>query len=318
VRYHECNLFGDTSKQLVANTELNGFYFLTANDAETRVLPTLLEAADDTSRMIKCATSTKPGETCCSEDEKMQGCETALAGRPAINQYCDWRYPGTTTDATTGAVISTDDPNAADRATCAEFPETVFKTKCLRAAQKAREQERAKAAATSTCSVGACKTHDFTKVCAAGKAAVEIAVCEMKENDSTQSAFAELLASQSPTEFLENLAESVYEYMSESAAKNLFRKKDLNEDFDVPPVFGCTWHCEDETPPSISECTTWRYGSAAGNLREYCAKKSACGAGCAGPARGYDATAAQKCLAFTPTDELTFGHDNWYNTLERN
>jgi hypothetical protein len=302
VRYYECNLFGDSDKRLVANSDLNGFYFLTANDAETRVLPTLKEAAADMKNLVSCASDTH-AENCCSEIEKTQGCEIAPSpARPSIEQYCDWRYPGTSYNGT--VVISTDDLNVGDRTSCYRIVDNVFKTKCLRKAQVVAAELRLSKPAV--CYAGACKTHDFTSgsACPSSEKAVAITSCSNPTTTLGTSSKAEDVL-----DFVLNLRAITLKGISESVARKLLTNEGQTNDLNAahkPKEFGCAWYCEPKEIAPIAQCSKMDEDVEAGNLEQYC------------KATTKTAGAAEECATFTPTDEMTVGHDNWYNTLERN
>lgn len=114
----ECRIRGLADKSLEARDDLSGFYFITANDVETRTLPTLADVSAGVLQRLKCADGTVE---CCSENDKTMGCnERTLDG------YCNWKHG----DGTEGA------------ARCSSITEDHWKTECRRAAALAQPDDR--------------------------------------------------------------------------------------------------------------------------------------------------------------------------------
>jgi len=88
----KCQITGTMAISIVANAELEGFAFTTANDIETRTLPLMSDLASSIDfRFTACE---QLGE-CCRTDAA-RGIDDAAAGCKAttLQQYCEWKYEG--------------------------------------------------------------------------------------------------------------------------------------------------------------------------------------------------------------------------------
>ena len=89
-----CTINGFMDVELVANADLAGFAFTTANDVETRNLPLLKDQADEATFRVCCAGYTQgvdcalEARTCCRPDDPA----CASAGVNDLPGYCKHRY----------------------------------------------------------------------------------------------------------------------------------------------------------------------------------------------------------------------------------
>ena len=97
VAYSECKITGYMGINLVANHDLSGFAFTTANDVETRTLPLLKQQRDAIAFRQECIAS----ETACcrmvppagEEDEGSQINDPAMGcAATTLPEYCDFKY----------------------------------------------------------------------------------------------------------------------------------------------------------------------------------------------------------------------------------
>ena len=87
-----CLILGEMQTTLVANPELNGFAFTTANDIETRTLPLLTEQKESIKFLRGCAL----GESCCRTDPAHGIDDAAMGCVQSFNlaHYCAWKNAG--------------------------------------------------------------------------------------------------------------------------------------------------------------------------------------------------------------------------------
>lgn len=136
---NDCSIRGFTDKSLKARTDLSAFYFITANDVETRTLPSLLDFSDDVKRRLGCDDGLVP---CCTEQEARVECKAT-----SLSEYCEWKYSAA--DDTTGGLER-----------CKQIAEDHWKTKCQTAAALARQRMASRAVwsecvtSTPSCSDG--------------------------------------------------------------------------------------------------------------------------------------------------------------------
>lgn len=113
----ECNIRGFTDKSLKARSDLSAFYFITANDVETRTLPQLLDISNDVKRRLDC----DEGKGCCTKEELEVFCKAS-----DLDEYCNWKYDNGAADVSGGFKR------------CKSIAEDHWKTKCAAAARLAR------------------------------------------------------------------------------------------------------------------------------------------------------------------------------------
>jgi hypothetical protein len=132
-------------KSVQAAPDLSGFYYISANDVETRVTPLLLDLHTDINKKIACidATANKV-DACCTANEKVLGCDA-----DNLKDKCTWLY---------------DDPMKDTWQACVSIHEDKFKALC-------KEKSDILAAATTIHTAkGTAKTDAQTAVSTATKA----------------------------------------------------------------------------------------------------------------------------------------------------
>jgi hypothetical protein len=114
-----CKTRGREDKTLTPKEDLSAFYFTQAIDVETRVLPTLKDAAADIQHKIDC----DAGKECCTNDDMLYGgCDPDKVN--TLEMYCDFLSP---------------DHNSASYKTCIKFSENHWKTNCVAYAERIKK-----------------------------------------------------------------------------------------------------------------------------------------------------------------------------------
>ena len=93
-----CMIDGFMGTTLVANADLSGFAFTTANDVETRNLPLLKEQVDDMTFRLCCSGRAFDGvscggsHVCCSPTDTSRGCTAPTGTDDGLKAYCSYKY----------------------------------------------------------------------------------------------------------------------------------------------------------------------------------------------------------------------------------
>jgi hypothetical protein len=82
-----CTINGRSDKSLSPREDLSAFWWTTANDVESRMLPTLEGAARTAKHRLACEDD--PNYECCTDEDKVQGCTSSIAN---LKLYCDWLH----------------------------------------------------------------------------------------------------------------------------------------------------------------------------------------------------------------------------------
>lgn len=349
---NDCKIRGFTDRSLKTRKDLSAFYFITANDVETRTLPALLHFSKDVKARLDC----DDGKGCCTKEEEDVFCKASN-----LAEYCDWKYKkgGNSLDLTGGF------------ARCISIAEDHWKTKCKAAAKQARAFNEAdafwsdcvRAELEPTCpnqEDGPLSTPQFrpvgTKV-----------LCEQQtiedEDENTEPVDVAVLEAAAP-----KLDRKQLRGQAESALADASKCVD-GMCFAVESSFKIKCARVPTTIENLAECS--KGGIKASSVEEYCSKKHTellkanadCGTcsntqlttanECKGASEVWtlaggtcrDSDPARKtekecnvpekeckrasnvwtptkseaeCTTFTPSDQYSQAHDNWYNSLSRN
>jgi hypothetical protein len=130
-------------KSVQAAPDLSGFYYISANDVETRITPLLLDLHTDVNKKIACidATSNKV-DACCTANEKALGCEAEN-----LKDKCTWLYDDPMKDTWQTCVSIHEDKF---KATCKEKSDTLAAATAIHAAKTAAKSEAQTAVSTAT------------------------------------------------------------------------------------------------------------------------------------------------------------------------
>ena len=275
----DCKIRGFSDKSLKARNDLSAFYFITANDVETRTLPLLLHVSDDVRSRLDCDET----KACCTKEEEEVFCKAS-----DLAEYCHWKY-GDTVDATGG------------EARCNSIVDDHWKTKCKVAANQARLQAQARNKADAfwtecTRSQPVCPNQEGASDKRTFRQVGNKVLCEPTVVEDPDYAELEGVAQNVDKSTLRAQAEAAYAGAlrctgNSCSAVSSFKIKCAP----VPTALGPLGKCSKD-------------GHSASSVEEYCSKKH----------KGDGAEAELACTTFTPTDQYSKAHDNWYNSLSRN
>lgn len=295
---NECKIRGFTDKSLKARNDLSAFYFITANDVETRTLPLLKHVSNDVKNRLGCA----EGKGCCTKEEAEVFCDASN-----LEDYCKWKYEPWELDRTGGY----------ER--CISIAEDHWKTKCAAAAkQKARVDHRNRYryqdGHQSTAGIVWSDCARSRPTCPDHFRSVGVPIqCDREVEESLSEPNLDELIAMGEHIKKKKQMEAFRVQIDEVYAKAVGCLADpsgcpaVDSSFKVQciPVVG-------EHAP-LGECS--RYVQAKGGMiwansvEEYCSKVHA---------GTNDEDAELACKTFTPTDQYAGAHDDWYNSLSRN
>jgi hypothetical protein len=131
-----CLIRGKTIKTLLPRPDLDAFYFIQANDVETRTLPILKASAADVMHRLAC--NDGGDDSCCTEQDKGMGCDASN-----LLDYCDFLH------GVSGINSEDDDDDLKTQRDASEGWQTCYsvvvdvkKTKCLRAMEQSTVQNK--------------------------------------------------------------------------------------------------------------------------------------------------------------------------------
>jgi hypothetical protein len=137
------SLAGRAMKSVQAAPDLSGFYYISANDVETRVTPLLLDLHTDINKQIACidATANKV-DACCTDNEKVLGCDAEN-----LKDKCTWLYNDPMTETWQTCVSIHEDKF---KATCKEKSDILAAATAIHTAKNTAKSEAQTAVSTAT------------------------------------------------------------------------------------------------------------------------------------------------------------------------
>jgi hypothetical protein len=302
-----CRVNGRSDKSLSPREDLNAFWWTTANDVETRMLPLLKDAGDEAKHRLDCA---DVRTNCCKPEDVEQGCNPSKI--KTLHLYCDWLHS-----------VEAENPTALQIArdasegwlTCQSIVDDRWKTKCEEATKPSKKDLAWQACKTAASGSSSCAT------------AASCTTASITPTDTRSC----VLGTATPNSY-EEPDTSHFKDKDDITKENIKAFSDSVEKPVTPaPTMGCQALCnKPEVKLDVGKLCTKNIGEKFSgftltadipgtDLINFCdvlANQSQTYSSASNPAT--KAITASGCKTFVRTDQVTRAHDDWYNTLGRN